>query len=133
MITLGWFYFLNTSADGDLDYSPSSFVLSSLNSLYVGNKLETIDGVKGLTEYLWRNNETCSFGAYLPTSFVSGAADAVLDASDGVVATYTSGTQKLDALKTLVDVVYSPLYIDQQDYKVKDAFDSFIDAGTELR
>ena len=100
--------------------------------MYVGNKLETVDGVKGLTEYLWRNNETCSFGAYLPPSFVSGAADAVLDASDGVVATYTSGIQKLDALKTLVDVVYSPLYIDQQDYKVKDAFDSFIDAGTEL-
>lgn len=129
---LGWFYFLNTSADGGLDYSPSSFVLSSLNSLYIGKRLETVDGVKGLTEYLWRNNETCSFGAYLPTSFVSGSADAVLDASDGVVATYTSGTQKLDALKTLVDVVYSPLYIDQQDYKVRDAFDSFIDAGTEL-
>jgi hypothetical protein len=94
--------------------------------------LETVDGVKGLTEYLWRNNETCSFGAYLPPSFVSGSADAVLDASDGVVATYTSGTQKLDALKTLVDVTYSPLYIDQQDYKVKDAFDSFIGAGTDL-
>ncbi len=130
--TLGWFYFLNTSADGGLDYSPSSYVLDSFNSLYIGKNLETVDGVKGLTEYLWRNNETCSFGAYLPPSFVSGAADAVLDASDGVVATYTSGTQKLDALKTLVDVVYSPLYIDQQDYKVKDAFDSFIDAGTEL-
>lgn len=129
---LGWFYFLNTSADGGLTYSPSSYVLSSLNSLYVGNNLETVDGVKGLTEYLWRNNETCSFGAYLPPSFVSGAADAVLDASDGVVATYTSGTQKLDALKTLVDVAYSPLYIDQQDFTVKDAFDSFIGAGTEL-
>lgn len=129
---LGWFYFLNTSADGGLDYSPSSYVLSSLNSLYVGKTLETVDGIKGLTEYLWRNNETCSFGSYLPPSFVSGAADAVLDASDGVVATYTSGIQKLEALKTLVDVVYSPLYIDQQDYKVKDAFDSFIDAGTDL-
>lgn len=129
---LGWFYFLNTSADGGLDYSPSSYVLDSLNSLYVGKTLETVDGIKGLTEYLWRNNETCSFGAYLPTSFVSGAADAVLSPRDGVVATYTSGTQKLEALKTLVDVVYSPLYIDQQDYKVKDAFDSFIDAGTEL-
>jgi len=130
--TLGWFYFLNTSADGGLDYSPSSYVLSSLNSLYVGNTLETIDGIRGLTEYLWRNNETCSFGSYLPSNFVSGAADAILDASDGVVATYTSGTQKLDALQTLVDIVYSPLYIDQRDYTVRDAFDSFIDASTEL-
>jgi len=129
---LGWFYFLNTSADGGLDYSPSSYVLDSFNSLYVGKNLETIDGIKGFTEYLWKNNETCSFGSYIPTSFISGVADAVLDVSDGVVATHTSGTQKLDALKTLVDVVYSPLYIDQQDYKVRDAFDSFIGAGTEL-
>lgn len=129
---LGWFYFLNTSGDGGLDFSPSSYVLSSFNSLYVGNKLETIDGIKGLTEYLWRNNETCSFGSYLPSNFISGTADAILDASDGVVATYTSGTQKLEALQTLIDIVYSPLYLDQQDYKVRDAFDSYIDAGTEL-
>lgn len=129
---LGWFYFLNTSGDGGQDYTPSSYVLSSLNSLYVGKTLETVDGIKGLTEYLWRNNETCSFGSYLPTNFISGTADAVLDASDGVVATYTSGTQKLEALQTLIDVVYSPLYIDQQDYTVRDAINSFIDAGTEL-
>ncbi len=130
--TLGWFYFLNTSADGGLTYSPSSYVLESLNTLYTGNTLGTLEGIKGLTEYLWKNNETCSFGSYIPTSFVSGAADAVLDTSDGVVATYTSGTQKLDALNTLVEVVYSPLYIDQQDFAVKNAFDSYMDAGTEL-
>jgi len=129
---LGWFYFLNTSADGGLTYSPSSYVLESLNSLYFGKTLGTLEGIKGLTEYVWKNNETCSFGSYIPTSFVSGAADAVLDASDGVLATYTSGTQKLDSLKTLVEVVYSPLYIDQQDFTVKDAFDSYIDAATEL-
>lgn len=130
--TLGWFYFLNTSADGDLSYSPSSYVLESLTELYVGKDLGTFEGVKGLTEYVWKNNETCSFGSYIPPSFVSGAADAVLDPSDGVVATYTSGTQKLDSLNTLVEVVYSPLYIDQQDFAVKEAFDSFMDAGTEL-
>jgi hypothetical protein len=130
--TLGWFYFLNTSADGGLDYSPSSYVLSSLNSLYLGKTLETVDGVKGVTEYLWRNNETCSFGSYIPQNFVSGAADAVITPSAGVLATYTSGTQKLEALQTLVDIVYSPLYIDQQDYTVKDAFDSFVGAGTDL-
>ena len=130
--TLGWFYFLNTSADGGLTYSPSSYVLESLNTLYTGNTLGTLEGIKGLTEYVWKNNETCSFGSYIPTSFVSGSADAVLDASDGVVATYTSGTQKLDALNTLVEVVYSPLYIDQQDFAVKDAFDSYMDGGTDL-
>ena len=130
--TLGWMYFLNTSADGGLDYSPSSYVLSSLNSLYLGNTLETIDGIKGLTEYLWRNNETCSFGSYIPTDFVSGTADGITESSAGVTPTYTSGTQKLEALQTLVDVIYSPLYIDQQDYTVKSAFDNFIDASLSL-
>ena len=130
--TLGWFYFLNTSADGGLDYSPSSYVLSSLNSLYIGKTLETLEGVKGLTEYIWRNNETCSFGSYIPTSYISGVADSITEPSAGVLPTYTSGTQKLEALQTLVDIVYSPLYLDQRDYTVQQAFDSFIDAGTDL-
>jgi hypothetical protein len=129
---LGWMYFLNTSANGGLTYSPSSFVLNSLNSLYLGNSLETIDGIKGLVEYLWRNNETCSFGSYLPSNFVSGIADGITDSSAGVVPTYTSGTQKLEALQTLVDVVYSPLYIDEQDFTVQDAFTSYIDANVQL-
>ena len=129
---LGWMYFLNTSADGGLDYSPSSYVLSSLNSLYLGKTIETVDGAKGLTEYLWRNNETCSFGAYIPADFVSGTADGITEASAGVLPTYTSGTQKLDALQTLMDVVYSPLYIDEQDYTVKSAFDDYIDASLLL-
>ena len=129
---LGWMYFLNTSADGGLDYSPSSYVLSSLNSLYLGKTIETVDGAKGLTEYLWRNNETCSFGAYIPADFVSGTADGITEASAGILPTYTSGTQKLDALQTLMDVVYSPLYIDEQDYTVKSAFDDYIDASLLL-
>ena len=130
--SLGWMYFLNTSADGGLNYSPSSYVLSSLNSLYLGNTLETIDGIKGLVEYLWKNNETCSFGSYLPTDFISGTADGITDSSAGILPTYTSGTQKLDALKTMLDVVYSPLYIDEQDYTVKEAFDNYIDASLDL-
>ena len=129
---LGWMYFLNTSADGGLSYSPSSFVLSSLNRLYLGDTLETVDGVKGLVEYLWKNNETCSFGGYIPTDFISGTSDGITETSAGPLPTYTSGTQKLEALQTLVDVVYSPLYIDQQDYTVKTAFDNFIDASTKL-
>ncbi len=129
---LGWMYFLNTSADGGLTFSPSSCVLSSLNSLYLGDTIETVDGVKGLVEYLWKNNETCSFGSYLPTDYVSGVADGITESSAGVLPTYTSGTQKLDALKTFIDIVYSPLYIDEQDYTVKDAFDNFIDASIEL-
>ena len=125
---LGWFYFLNTSALGGLDYSPSSFVLDNLTTLYLGNTLETVDGVKGFTEYMWRNVEACSFGQYIPLNFLSGAADAITDPSAGELATYTSGTQKLDSLKTLLDVIYSPLALDRQDYTVKESFDNFIDA-----
>ena len=132
---LGWFYFLNTSADGDLDYSPSSYVLSSFNTLYTGNELVTVDGVKGFVEYIWRNYETCStFGSLslIPTDFVSGTADARTETSAGALPVYTSGIQRLENLQTLVDVVYSPLFIDQQDYTVKDAFQSYIDASVEL-
>ena len=132
---LGWFYFLNTSADGGLDYSPSSYVLSSLNTLYTGNSLETIDGVKGFVEYIWRNYETCStFGSLglIPTTFVSGTTDARTETSAGPLPTYTSGTQKLYNLQTLIDVVYSPLFIDQQDYTVKAAFDDYMNASIQL-
>jgi len=125
---LGWFYFLNSSGLGGLDYSPSSFVLDGLDSLFLGNTLETVDGVKGLTEYLWKNVEACSFGSYIPIDYLSGSADAVVDPSAGEVATYTSGTQRLDTLKTLLDVIYSPLALDRQDYKVKESFDNFIEA-----
>jgi len=130
--TLGWFYFLNTSARGGLTYSPSSYVAESLATLYKGKTLETVDGVKGLTEYLWRNNSVCSFGDYIPASFVSATSDAVLSTSAGIPATYTSGTQKLEALKTLIDIVYSPLAVDKKDFTVRDAFNSFIDSGLYL-
>lgn len=126
---LGWFYFLNTSGLGGLDYSPSSFVLDSLTKLFLGGQLETVDGVKGFTEYLWKNVEACSFGQYIPPDFLSGQADAIYDASAGEVATYTSGVQKLDNLKTFLDVIYSPLALDRQDFTVKEAFDNFIDAN----
>ena len=132
--TLGWFYFLNTSADGGLTFDPSTLVTSSLGDLYEGRTLKTLDGVLGLTDYLWRNYETCSFGSYgaIPQAYVSGSADSIVDVSAGQTATYTSGTQKLDALKTLIEVVYSPAYMDNEDYRVKDAFDDYIAASTEL-
>ncbi len=129
---LGWFYFLNTSSFGGLSYSPSAYVLDSLTPLYLGKQLETFDGVKGLTEYVWRNYEVCSFNEFIPQNFVSGISDGNLDLSSGELPTYTSGTERLDNLKTFVDVIYSPLAIDRQDFSVKQAFDSFIDADIVL-
>jgi hypothetical protein len=125
---LGWFYFLNTSADGGLSFDPSSYVLSSLNKLYLGKNLETVDGVKGFANFIWRNYTTCSTFSnlgLLPIAFASGASDAILTASDGSIATYTSGIQKLENLETLLDVIYSPAYMDQQDYRVQDALNSY--------
>jgi len=118
--SLGWFYFLNTSSLGGLNYDPSSFVLESLSKLYTGYELNTVDGIKGLTEFVWKNLETCSFGNYIPKTYLSGTE------------TYTSGTQNLDKLKTLVDVLYSPLQVDKQDFRVDTAFNNFIDAGIKL-
>lgn len=132
---LGWFYFLNTSANGGLEWDPSGYVLSSLERVFAGESLKTIDGIKGFEEFLWRNYETCTTFSNLgliPDIFISGTADAIKDPSAGIVATYTSGTQKLDALQTLIDVIYSPLYIDQEDFTVKAAFDSYMGASISL-
>lgn len=138
----------------DLIYSPSSYVLESLSKLYTGTKLETVDGIKGLVEFVWKNYSIRSFNSYMPSLYASGYYDAILTDTVGAVfdeqgnvvtdgegtplwdnpvaATYTSGTQKLDALLTLVDVIYSPLYIDQKDFSVRDAFDRFIESQTYL-
>ena len=132
---LGWMYFLNTSADGGLSYSPSSYVLSSLSRLYLGESINTTDGVKGFTEHIWKNYATCSlFSQYklIPSDFISGTADSITETSAGALPTYTSGTQRLEALQTLVDVVYSPLYIDQEDFTVETAFQNNIDASLYL-
>ena len=133
--TLGWFYFLNTSADGGLTWDPSGYVLSSFDKLFLGETLETIEGIKGFQEYIWRNYETCTtFSSLnlLPSTFVSGSSDTITETSAGTPSYYTSGIQKLESLQTLIDVIYSPLTIDQQDYRVKDTFDDYMSAGTVL-
>ena len=131
---LGWYYFLNFSSTV-LDVNPSSLVARDLVRVYQGETLETVDGIKLFTEYIWKNYQAIApfrNNDLIIDNFVSGAADAILEASDGTVATYTSGTQKLDNLLTLVDAVYSKLYIDKFDFKVRDAFDSYNDAETYL-
>lgn len=131
----------------ELIYSPSKYVLDCLSDLYDGRKLETVDGIKGLTEFIWRNTSNREFDTFIPSIYVSGYNDTILTNESGAIfdnagtfielanqraATYTSGTQKLDALNTLIDVIYSPLYIDQSDFTVKNAFDSFMDSGLPL-
>jgi hypothetical protein len=129
---LSWFYILNTSADGGLAFDPSSAVLSALGTkLYSGQTLELVDAMECYTEYVWRNYETCSTFSSLgliPSDFVSSLGDSV----DSASATYTSGTQNLDRLFTLLGVLYSPLQFDVKDTKVKDAFENFITLGINI-
>ena len=108
---LSWLYFLNTSGNS---YDPSSYVKDVLvSSLYKGDSFKINDGIKGLSEHLWKND----LSSYYPSLFASG------DRSD------LSGTQQLDKLKTWNDVIYSPLYSDSSDFRVRDKFEIYLDNG----
>lgn len=115
---LGWMYFLNTSGN---PYSPSAFVSQKLTeNIFFGKNVELFDAMEGVTEFLWKNYYTSSNLqnlALIPPDYLSG------------VKTYTSGTQQLDKLKTLIGILYSPLYRDKADTKVKDALQDYIDLG----
>jgi hypothetical protein len=107
-----WLYFLNTTGTY---YDPSSYVSDLIvNKLFKGKKVTTSDGVQGITEYVYRNELT---DFYPNTYFASGArAD-------------LSGAQQLEKLKTWVDILYSPLYADNSDFRVRDKFLTFIDGN----
>lgn len=103
---LNWFYFLNQGV--------SSFVHDSfVDKLYKGQSLYLVDAMYGLAELL---NQ--AYATYLPSDYQTHT---------GI---YTSGTQQLDKLKTWLYIIYSPLYSDASDYRVKDAFDNYIDSRT---
>ena len=117
---MGWAYFLNTSADS---IDPSSYVTSALANLYAsGTTFSINDGIKGLDYYLWNNWTTLSSisSTLLPEIYYSGTGE------------YTSGTQGLDNLDTLVDVIYSNKYINKDDSYVSDAFSTYGDSTTFL-
>lgn len=118
---LSWFYFLNLSGPTSLAYNSSAFVHDALvTKIYEGMSLKTNDGIKGLTNYIWKNYTTQSWSAIpvLPDDFKPIAA--ITNSK------FTSGTQQLDKLLTLVDVLYSPLYIDDGDYRVRDAVEDYL-------
>jgi len=118
---LSWLYFLNLSGPPSLAYNPSSYVHDTLVfKLYNGQPVLANDGMKGLTNYLWRNYTTQSWSALgvLPADYVPNV--------NSLDFTWTSGTQQLDRLLTLIDVVYSPLYIDDGDLRVKNAIEDYL-------
>ena len=118
---LSWLYFLNTDAPV-LD--PSTIVASSMmEKFYFGKSYLINDGLKDYQQYLWENYSNFSSlnSEFLPNKFLSGTG------------TYTSGNQNLEKLKTLIDVIYSPLHIDSEDETVKDAIETFIGSDTTLK
>ena len=108
---LSWMYFLNTSG---ASFSPSSYVKELLvSSLYLGKPVVTKDGINGLSEHVWKN---ASLAYYPSATFASGTRSDL------------SGTQQLDKLKTWNDVIYSPLFADSSDFRVRDKFETYVDS-----
>ena len=112
---LGWFYFLNRTGGS---YDPHTGVASTLARLFTGDILNPVDGIVLFETFLWRSR----LNTYIPTNyqFQTGVDN---------LGTYTSGTQKLDALLTLTDAVYSDHFMDRADSEVQEAFDVVIAGG----
>jgi len=134
--SMSWLYFLNRRDPcnfTDVDYSTSNEVAKLITkNLYFGESIELTDCMKVMETYLWRNYGTIprtdltSFSSIntdlIPESYVS--------AGDSSGLTYASGTQHLDKLKTLIDILYSPYFSDAQDTTVKDAIQEYLDTST---
>ncbi len=120
--SLSWLYFLNLSGAGRT-FEPSSFVRDILvEKTYLGKNINLNDCLRGLTKFCWHQRATSAILAdTVPVDYLSGAN------------TYLSGTQQLDKLLTLVDIVYSPAKMDEQDFKVRDAFLDYFTLEEYLR
>ena len=116
---LGWAYFLNTTSAGDA----SSYIASSLADMYVSSTNFSVkDGIKGLSYYIYNNWSSLSstYPGIFPSDYTSG------------ITTYTSGTQPLDRVNTLIDVIYSEQYSSKNDTYISDAFEDYVTNSTLL-
>jgi hypothetical protein len=117
---LGLLYPLNTSQYpiGTYPTQPSALLTRLLvDNLYEGIPITLNEVIKAYTEFIWKNYSSLRTAKTLdliPTQFLSSTGE------------YTSGTQQLDKAKTLIDIVYSPLTIDRGDFRVRNAFQEFL-------
>ena len=120
---LGWLYFLNRlGPTGGFDPSAALATLMT-DTFWKGRSVVLEDVLNIYQEYLWKNEQYWSLlDKIIPTNYVSS-----VNISG---ATWTSGTQLLDRLKTLNKVVYSPHYLDSPDTKVEDAFYTYFSTST---
>lgn len=115
---LGWFFVLNTSSNATVQ--PSSIVASALtDTIFFGKNLDFSDGIKAFQKYLFLNYSTFSSipGIYID-AFTSGTEQ------------YTSGTQNLEKLNTLIDISYSPTYGNATDTYIRDSFNLYLGNGS---
>lgn len=121
---LSWLYFLNRNES--LTYNPSSFVHDLLlEKIYTGGSIQLNDAMRGFTSYVWKNYDSTPAWQSLeliPEDFKAP--------SPGDF--YTSGTQQLEKLLTLIDILYSPLFTDSSDTRVKDSIDDYLINGYKL-
>lgn len=114
---LSWMYILNTSGNANLVVQPSTLVANRLvECVYYAKPITLNLAIQDVTEYIWKNYNVCSLfqNNLIPPTFLSSTGK------------YVSGTQQLDKLHTLIDVLYSPLMSDAKDTRVKDAFQLYI-------
>ena len=126
---LGWVYFLNRTGPSPSSGKPTPFDPSTAlpelltNTIWKGRSIVLQDTLSLYQEYLWKNQPTFTTpDRIIPESYVSS-----IDKDTGV---YTSGTQVVDRLKTLIDIVYSPHFMDSTDSKVESAFTTFFDTSS---
>jgi hypothetical protein len=119
---LGWLYFLNRGGPVTGIYDPSNAVADLIaTNLWSGRPIEFVDCINIFQEYLWRHKTSFTAqGDIIPIDYVSGAD------TDGK---YVSGTQLLDRLKTINEIVYSPHYLDSADHKIRDSFKNYLAGG----
>ena len=119
---LGWVYFLNRAGPVGTSppFDPSGALTELLTeTLWRGKALSFVDCLNIFQEYLWRHKETLSISdTIIPIDYVSGSTT-----EDSI---HTSGTQLLDRLKTLNEVVYSPQFLDATDFKVRETFEFYL-------
>ena len=120
---LGWIYFLNRLGPTN-GFDPSTGLATLMTeTLWKGRTLVLEDSIKLYEEYLWKNEAIWGLSdKIIPIDYVS--------AVDISGKTYASGTQLLDRLKTLTNVVYSPHFLDSPDTKVADSFNTFLSTSS---
>jgi len=121
--SMGLWYFLAYQPTNTYSKAPRNYTSETIaRKLSQGQTLTTADAVKDYFRYLWNNYETLidpviDLGALIPSFGVSGT---------GI---HTSGTQGLDRILTLVDVLYKEGELREKDRYVKDVFDQYVQTG----